>query len=92
MDMNVISPVELYTALTANGGIGNTVATLFELDQTSIDVFIQRYQRAFDYCSKIKWCIEILFSRNLLAIYAYSGITPCTVDLHIPFNPVGELS
>lgn len=39
MGSNVISPVQLFTALQSNGGVGNSVAAMFELDRATIDEF-----------------------------------------------------
>ena len=36
---NVIPPMELYTALQTNGGVGNTVAAMFDLDRQFIEEF-----------------------------------------------------
>ena len=92
MGMNVISPFELYKALNANGGVGNTVATLFEIDRTSIESFAQEYANAFKYMNCIKRCNEVVFGEKSLSIYIYSGISPCQIDLTDLANPRGEMS
>ena len=62
MGMNVKSLLELYKALTANGGGINTVPTLFELDRNSIETLVAKYKNAFDYFSCIKRSNEVVFS------------------------------
>ena len=52
--INVISPLDLHKALIANGGVMNTVLTLFELDCSYIETFASNYKNAFDYFSRIK--------------------------------------
>ncbi|CAB4066428.1 unnamed protein product [Lepeophtheirus salmonis] len=73
MGMNILSPLELYVALTTNGGVVDTVVTMFELNRASIELFMQQFSDAFRHFSRIKQCNEILFSDKSVMIYEYSG-------------------
>ncbi|XP_040571304.1 uncharacterized protein [Lepeophtheirus salmonis] len=90
MGMNILSPLELYVALTTNGGVVDTVVTMFELNRASIELFMQQFSDAFRHFSRIKQCNEILFSDKSVMIYEYSGVIPCKIDLSCPLFPSGE--
>lgn len=92
MGSNVVSPLELYSALQSNGGVGNSVATLFDLDCGCIGRILTKYKRSFDYFTKIKSCNEIIYKDNSLLLYYYSNITPVSVNLSDISNPVGEVT
>ena len=91
MGSNVISPVQLYTALQSNGGVGNTVAALFDLDRGYIDEFAKKYETALEFFAKIKRCNEIVFSDTSMLVYEYSGIQAIQIDMSDPSNPIGVL-
>ena len=88
---NVISPMELYTALQTNGGVGNTVAAMFDLDRQFIEEFTKKYATALEFFANIKRCNEIIFSANSILVYEYSGINAITIDMSDPSNPIGQL-
>jgi hypothetical protein len=74
-----------------NGGVGNTVPTLFGIDRASTEEFIQQYDNDFNFMGRIKRCNEVVFAVNSLYIYEYSGILSCHNDLMDPANPAEEL-
>ena len=49
MGMNIISPLELYRALCTNGGVINSVPTLFELDRTCVEELVLKHEKAFSF-------------------------------------------
>ena len=54
MGSNVISPMELCTALQSNGGVGNTVVSSFDLDRKFVDEFTNKHTTTLEFFLKNK--------------------------------------
>ena len=92
MVYNVVSPLELFSALQRNGGIENSVSKLYDMDNDFIGEIMTKYKRSFEYFSKIKRCNEIIFKGNILLLCYYSNITQLSVNCSDITNPVGDIT
>ena len=49
MGSNVVSPLELFSALQSNGGVANTIVSLYDIDRQCIEKLENKYKQSFEF-------------------------------------------
>jgi hypothetical protein len=76
MGNNVVTPEDIITALSANGGVNNSVAEMISLDRDTMFLFLKKHSHIIERLAPAKNHAEARFDIDTMTMtsFQYSGI------------------